>query len=330
MPGPGAATWLEAVCRIVDAGWRRVLVLGPSDAGKSWFCRYFCEYLLAAGRSVTVVDADIGQKIVGPPAAVTLCRARAGDDLFAARPERFAFVGATSPIGRFLPLVTGAAALVAAADAEVTIIDTGGLVGGPGFALKLHKIAAVRPDGIVAIAPAGELAAILRANRHIPALRLSPASEARAKSPKARAAARARRFAQYFAAAAPVELAIADLVVQPFAVLSPHGRNAEEAAVRRPLGYLAQQSGLLCGLADGKDGGLGLGLVEGVDEGRGIVHLLTPVAAGRIRILQLGALRLGHDGHELDRGLLSSCRRAAHMRARGRRSGDGNQAEEPR
>lgn len=98
MPGSGAGAWSEAARRIIVAGRRRVLVLGPSDAGKSWFRRHLCDYLLAAGRRVAVVDADIGQKIVGLPAAVTLCHARSGEDLFAARPERFAFVGATSPI----------------------------------------------------------------------------------------------------------------------------------------------------------------------------------------------------------------------------------------
>jgi polynucleotide 5'-hydroxyl-kinase GRC3/NOL9 len=276
MSGPAETSWSEAARRIVACGWRRVLVLGPSDAGKSWFCRYLCEHLLAAGRRVAVVDADIGQKIVGPPAAVTLCHARPGNDLFAARPERFAFVGATSPIGHFLPLVVGAADLVAAADADVTIIDTGGLVGGPGFALKLHKIAAIRPDGLVAIEKTGELAAILRANRHIPALRLAPAPEARTKSTKARAAARARRFVQYFAEAVPIDLAIAPLVLQP-------------------CGCLFLRPGLLCGVADGSGGGLGLALVACIDEGRGAVRLLTPVAAERIRILQLGAVRIGRE-----------------------------------
>jgi polynucleotide 5'-hydroxyl-kinase GRC3/NOL9 len=304
MPGPVVATWSEAARRIVACGWRRVLVLGPSDAGKSWFCRYLCEHLLAAGRRAAVVDADIGQKIVGPPAAVTLCHARAGSDLFAARPERFAFVGATSPIGHFLPLVVGAARLVAAADAEVTIIDTGGLVGGPGFALKLHKIAAVRPDGLVAIEKAGELAAILRANRHIPALRLAPAPEARAKSKEARAAARARRFTRYFAEAAPIDLAIAEIVLQPFGRLSP-------------------QPGLLCGVADGDGGGLGLARIVGRDKGRGILRLLTPAAAERIRVLQLGAVRIGYDGRELERGP------PARMRAGRPRSEESGQWKEP-
>ncbi|HZU88051.1 MAG TPA: polynucleotide 5'-hydroxyl-kinase [Stellaceae bacterium] len=279
MPGPAETSWSEAACRIADCGWRRVLVLGPSDAGKSWFCRHLCDRLLAAGRRVAVVDADIGQKIVGPPAAVTLCHARPGRDLFAARAERFAFVGATGPIGHFLPLVVGAARLVAAAQADVTIIDTGGLVGGPGFALKLHKIAAVRPDGLVAIDKAGELAALLRAHRHIPALRLAPAPEAGTKSTEARRAARARRFLQYFAEAAPIDLALAQIVLQPF-------------------GCPSLQPGLLCGVADGAGGGLGLARVEDVDEGRGALRLSTPVAAARIRILQLGALRIGHDGRD--------------------------------
>jgi polynucleotide 5'-hydroxyl-kinase GRC3/NOL9 len=294
---------IGAARRILAAGWRRVLVLGPSDIGKSWLCRHLSEALAAAGRRVVVVDTDIGQKIVGPPAAVTLCHARPGLDLFAARPERLAFVGATSPIGHFLPLILGAAALVAsAAGAEVTVIDTGGLVAGPGFPLKLHKIAALRPDCLIALERAGELAALLQANRHIPALKLPPAPEVRPRSREERAAARAERFARYFADAATAELAMADLIVQPFGLWPQRSREAAAVAVTRPLDYLSSRPGLLCGLADGRGEGLGLARLDSVDRRRHTLRVVTPVPAGRVRILQLGALRIGPDGGEIDRG----------------------------
>jgi len=89
---------------ILAAELRRILVLGATGVGKSSFCRFLGERLLSAGREVAVVDADIGQKDIGPPAAVTLGYPRLSTPLEEIRPVRFFFVGATSPAGRLLPL----------------------------------------------------------------------------------------------------------------------------------------------------------------------------------------------------------------------------------
>src|SRR4051812_8774351 len=92
-PEPGridvSEDWAAALRRIRDGKFRRVLVLGATDSGKSSFCRAL---LRQAGQDGAVLDADPAQKLVGPPACVTLGRG-AGPSLAA-----LSFVGTLDPL----------------------------------------------------------------------------------------------------------------------------------------------------------------------------------------------------------------------------------------
>ncbi len=48
------------------------VVLGTSDSGKTTLCRILAEHWRIAGRTVGLVDADIGQSSIGPPATTAL------------------------------------------------------------------------------------------------------------------------------------------------------------------------------------------------------------------------------------------------------------------
>src|SRR3712207_7920129 len=61
------AAWIEAIERILSAQRRRVLVLGSGDVGKSTFARLILR-AASASRRTALLDLDVGQKIVGPPA----------------------------------------------------------------------------------------------------------------------------------------------------------------------------------------------------------------------------------------------------------------------
>jgi polynucleotide 5'-kinase involved in rRNA processing len=103
--------WADAVSRIGAASWRRLAVLGERDQGKSTFCRVLLERLelfpvlmnreklrpifagalphrqtgptlagsalAQGGAGAWLLDADVGQKMIGPPACVTLAEAQA-------------------------------------------------------------------------------------------------------------------------------------------------------------------------------------------------------------------------------------------------------------
>ena len=272
--------WEQAAAEIVAEAPHRVLLLGGTDVGKSSFARFLAGRLLAAGHQVGLVDGDVGQKDVGPPATITLGYPQPGLDEIP--PEAIHFVGDTSPTGLFLPILVGLARMVGLAGTRPVIIDTTGLIAGPGRLLKPWEIEAAAPQLIVAIERADELSAVLRAFRHLPTVRLRPSPLARRRSKAARQAARRLAFRRYFAAAEALDLPVAALAFQ-----------------RAPLGAL--QPGLLCGVADADGSCAGLGIVEAVDPVTARLLLRTPLAPDRIRALQLGRLRIAADGRELGR-----------------------------
>ena len=176
------AEWAGAIAAILRGAARRVMVLGPPDAGKSSFCRAL---LAADGRGVRLIDSDVGQKIVGPPAAVTVADGHAPDVLV-----DLAFVGATDPVSGFARLIRGMGDLAARASPDPVVVNTSGYLAGPGRRLKREKIAAVGGDLLVAIGQGSALEAVLSDHPSLPAIRLPTPSGARRKSRAARRAAR--------------------------------------------------------------------------------------------------------------------------------------------
>ena len=82
-----------------------VLLIGGMDTGKSTLSRDLLGAALAAGRPAAYLDADVGQKTVGPPATISLKVVRSQEDLepdMLARPDALYFVGSTSAQGHLL------------------------------------------------------------------------------------------------------------------------------------------------------------------------------------------------------------------------------------
>jgi polynucleotide 5'-hydroxyl-kinase GRC3/NOL9 len=313
--------WREHAAAILGTKPRVILVLGGCDTGKSSFCRFLTTELLAAGHSVAIVDADLGQKEVGPPASVTLARATGDGERWTALLQTLYFVGSTSPVGRMLPLVVGMARLVAAADATFVIVDTTGYIEGAGRVLKGYEIEAVRPDLIVALEKEGELASILRPHAIYRAIRILPSPEARPRDRWQRERARAAAFAAYFKEARRIELGLDEIVFQRSLLFTGEPVALEGAlyAERTREGIVAVtekssagpdiakrlrpgfERNLLCGVADERDRGMGLALLESIDFGRRRLSLMSPVAAEKLRVLQFGDLYVALDGRELGR-----------------------------
>ncbi len=271
------------VDRVAGAA-RCVLLLGGIDSGKTTLARGVVAAGVAAGRAVAFVDADPGQKTVGPPATVGMRVIRAAEDLEAgslARPDALVFVGSTSPQGQLLPLVVGAARMVQRArdeGADLVVVDTSGLVSGVyGQILKYHKVELLRPDVVIGLQRGEELEPLLGVIRRffsadVVSLPVHP--DVHPTSVEERAANREVAMAAYFA--------------------EPLQRWRVRPTVFMPslpaLFDLAQLDRLLVGMSDGDGGYTGLGYLEwGADEE--VLRLISPVAEGP-KALKLGSVRL--------------------------------------
>jgi polynucleotide 5'-hydroxyl-kinase GRC3/NOL9 len=272
--------WRAAVER---AGAARVtLVLGATDTGKTSLTTHLAARLAAEGRSVAVVDADLGQSDIGPPTTVGLGRIRPpllrlGD----AEVLGLYFVGATSPEGHLAGTVTGTRVLTERARQlgfERVIVDTSGLIQGElGRRLKRRKIEEVDPDLVLCLQRADECEHILRdcpAGGRPDIVRLPAATAARRRSAEERRLYRQRSFETYLAAARPVRLDLRRVVLRP------------------PVPALDDCDGVLAGLEDARQETLGLGVVRTVEPAARTMVVLTPVPGSAIAAVRLGSHRL--------------------------------------
>jgi polynucleotide 5'-hydroxyl-kinase GRC3/NOL9 len=144
-----------------------VMVLGAPDTGKSALCRYLVFQAYLKGHQAAMVDLDLGQSHLGPPATLGLGLfppRRPGDD--GLHPEGLYFIGRTSPVGSILEVVVGCRVLVDLALSRGysrVVVNTSGLVQGPG-ALRLKRAQAelLHPTLLLALQQDRELEPLLR------------------------------------------------------------------------------------------------------------------------------------------------------------------------
>ncbi len=181
-----------------------VLVLGGADSGKTTWARGAAQALAHAGRLVAVVDCDLGQSEIGPPATVGVALAAPHSEWSALRdlpPLAAYFVGSTSPARHALDVCVGAIQMVRVAKKrrpDLVLIDTDGLVGGSNARTFKRRLAELLlPQVIVALARGPELDPLLTAFRGMDApdvWRVPVAAEVGRKTTAARATRRAARF----------------------------------------------------------------------------------------------------------------------------------------
>ncbi len=197
---------LAGIATAAAQGVVRVLILGGTDVGKTTFTRLLVNRLTGQGHRVGIVDADLGQSEIGPPACVGLAFAdtpvEALSDL---TPHALAFVGSTSPPSHLLEHVGGVRRLADMVVPHSLIIDTSGfLQGAAARRLNQTEFDLLLPTHVVGLQREGELEAILGPIRrregctlHTPPI---PAVIGK-KPPSFRTQRRIMRFAAYFDAA---------------------------------------------------------------------------------------------------------------------------------
>ncbi len=264
---------------------RTVMLVGGLDTGKSTLSRHLLEAAVAARRPCAYVDADLGQKTVGPPATMSLRFVRSAEDLAPGRFERedaLAFVGALSPQGHLVPVITAIASLHRRAvegGADFVVVDTSGMVSGvSGQILKYHKVELLRPDLVVGLQRGEEILPLLGVIQRFFATEVVPLGvhpDVRPTTVDERAVHRERAMASYFERGELHRFRVKPTVFMP---------------ALPPLFELVQLHRLLVGLSDGAGGTTGLGYLEHLPD-EGALRLISPVAEGP-KALRLGSVRL--------------------------------------
>jgi polynucleotide 5'-hydroxyl-kinase GRC3/NOL9 len=268
------------------------ILLGATDTGKSTLARFLLFNLCQQGLKVALVDADIGQSFLGPPATIGLSVFKSDPDwqLILSAPEIF-FVGSITPEGHFANHLKGVKRMVEKAPsygAEVILVDTTGFVlGEGGKELKRRKIDLLSPRFILALQKSNELEPILdhyKENPFLRILRLPLSEQIRSRSMEERRIYRTDKFQEYFKHSVIQELAIERLQLEG-KVLDPNGETL-------PLDWVLKINGLLIGLKDSNDETLALGLIKNSVAEKKIVRVSTPFREiERVKTIQLSSFR---------------------------------------
>lgn len=265
-----------------------VFLLGGIDTGKTTFGIELLSRAIERGIPSAMVDADVGQSTVGPPTTIGLkfCSEREQLSREALRVgDSLTFVGAITPTGHQLSLVTGTGKLVTRArdaGSQLIIVDTTGAVSGlHGQFLKYSKMDLVRPDHVVAFERGGELEPLIGiAQRFTTAevIELEVSSDVTTRSVEERALFRERQFAAYFTAGSS-RWRVRPTVFMP----------------TLPPGFdLALLDGLVVGMEDGRGSCVGIGVLE-YDPAEDFLRMISPVTEG-VTGLRLGSIRIDVDG----------------------------------
>lgn len=274
----------DAIARAATAA--STFLIGGMDTGKTTLAVAIAHEAISRGRTVALVDADIGNSTIGPPACVGLKFIRTEADIADRKnADRLHFVGGISPDRLVLQhvIATTALAQVGAENADLVIVDTTGTISGViGQTLKYHKVELIRPDIVLALQRGGELEPVIGMLRRFFAVEVVPLPadpDVPPSAPDARAAGRARAFADAFAE--PLDRWRVRETV--FAPTLPMGLD------------LNRLDGVLVGVQDGSGGCLGLGRLEFGDDA---LRVVTNAGEG-MQGLRLGSLRLDLDTLEL-------------------------------
>ncbi len=150
--GIGTKIWIDTVNTILTSGKRKIIIIGPTDSGKSTFSLFLANKLLNENLRPLLIEGDVGQGDFAPPTCIgsTLLKNHY-IDLGDIRANYINFIGGIQPTGYERRIV---ASIRRSCDklygiADVTLINTDGYIHGNGINYKIDLIKKMDPDCVI-------------------------------------------------------------------------------------------------------------------------------------------------------------------------------------
>lgn len=267
------------------------LILGASDTGKTALAAALAKHAVAGMANATksqpigIIDADIGQSHIGPPATVGWAIIDNPQINFSKLTVGgISFVGDVTPVGHLLQLTAAIVQCVQQVSeaAELIIVDTPGFIRGPAATALWWAVQRIlKPKLILAVQRDDELSNILVGLRalqvHLETIKSPP--QIPTKSPQDRQSYRRSQFINYFRNAGPYNISLSDIAVQP-------GLNLRhESFINRVVGLRN---------ANGID--IAIGIITGWQQDGTMVVKAPPLDIRQIRCLVIGDITIDISG----------------------------------
>jgi polynucleotide 5'-hydroxyl-kinase GRC3/NOL9 len=247
------------------------LILGASDTGKTTLVEALTKQLIKH-QPVGIVDADIGQSHIGPPATVGWAVTdNPRVDFSKLTVGGISFVGDVTPTGHLLQLTAAITQCVqqASESAELIVVDTPGFISGPAAAALWWTVQRIlKPNLVLAVQRGNELNHILSGLQSFELIKSPP--QIPAKSPQDRQNYRRDQFVNYFHNAIPYNISLTDVAVQP-------GLNLQRESLLNRVVGLRNENGI----------DMAIGIITGWEDDSVIVR------APKIDIQQIRCLVIG-------------------------------------
>lgn len=158
--------WYTLAEEISSIGARRILIIGDVDSGKTSLATLLVNYLVKSRNRVALIDADVGQKSVGPPGTIGLGITEQEVYSITTIPLYDAFfIGSNSPASIIYRSISGVNLLARKAEkiSNHIVVDTTGWTTEPeGRELKFFKALLLEPDLVILVGSSSQLAQIER------------------------------------------------------------------------------------------------------------------------------------------------------------------------
>ena len=289
--------WL-ALLKALPAENGRVIVIGGSDSGKTTLCRWLMSKFAESSRPA-LVDSDIGQSTVGPPACIAWRMGGRTD-------YQFTFTGDITPATHPTATVAGTCRAVFAAEAagaKLVLLDTSGYLGGRGgFELKSAKLELLAPGPqsqralhAVLIGDSPEIRRLMAGwyqDTRVTIHRVTQSEVLVQKTRPQRVQWRKERFAE----------ALQGLELRRISLRSKQLIGLPTAAELRAAGHeVSELEGLLVAFGDQQRWGRCLGLLQHLDTKAQEILVRAPQVAEQAQSIIFGTLRLTAEGLEIGR-----------------------------
>jgi polynucleotide 5'-hydroxyl-kinase GRC3/NOL9 len=269
------------------------LVLGRADSGKTSFCTYLINRLLAEKCTVTLLDEDLGQSDVGPPCTVAYAKVtKPVTDLFKLEAEKVYFVGTNSPGFDPAKTITGVDVLMeeilADKSVDFVVVNTDGWASGEdAVQFKARLADVVEPDMVFCLQGEAEVPsfcatvgdALVRFRQE----RAQSPAAVRERSREKRRNLRELGYAKYFENGRVKVYALNHVAV-----------GVEGNA----LIWQHRAENLLVALYDARGQFMGIGILRDVDYVRKALKIFTAVS-DKPASLKFGRIRLDENLHEI-------------------------------
>jgi polynucleotide 5'-hydroxyl-kinase GRC3/NOL9 len=252
-----------------------VLVVGTIDSGKSSFCTYLVNKLVSGKCRVAVLDGDLGQSDIGPSGTVGYAlTSKPVTDLYNLKLENAFFVGVTSPISAIAKTIEGLAAMKAeilAKQVDFVVVNTDGWVTGEDAVRhKMLLNRELKPDVIVCVQVADELALLIANLEETPVIMVEPSSSLSQRSTEKRKSLREMSYARYLKGAKTHCYPMSQMTVEPKSAI-PKNQETEKS--------------LLVGLYGSGSKFLGIGVLREINRVRKVLKVQTAVSAKPSRLV---------------------------------------------